>query len=63
VRHRWYRKFYYLMARYGRAFCVGCGRCARACTAKIGLVEVLNDLALEQENGSEPVAVGKGGGA
>lgn len=63
VRHRWYRKFYYLMARYGRAFCVGCGRCARACTAKIGLVEVLNDLTVERENGAEPVAAGKGGGA
>jgi len=50
TRHRWYRKFYYLMARYGRPFCTGCGRCARACTANIGLVEVLNELA----EGGEP---------
>lgn len=49
VRHRWNRKFLYLMVRYGRAFCTGCGRCARACMADIGLVEVLNDLVAEQE--------------
>jgi len=47
VRHRWYRKFHYLMTAYGRPFCTGCGRCTRACTADIGLVEVLNDLVAE----------------
>ncbi|HEY3324506.1 MAG TPA: 4Fe-4S dicluster domain-containing protein [Planctomycetota bacterium] len=57
TRHRWYRKFYYLMARYGRPFCVGCGRCTRACTAGIGLVEVLNQLTEEQEQQPEAAKV------
>ena len=42
VRHRWFRKFVYLNREYGSPFCVGCGRCSQACTANIGLVEVLN---------------------
>ena len=44
VRHRWHRKFLYLYTQYGRPFCTGCGRCSRACTAEINLVEVSNDL-------------------
>lgn len=47
VRHRWFRKFVYLNREHGRAFCVGCGRCTKACTADIGLVEVLNAVIAE----------------
>ncbi len=44
VRHRWQRKFLYLYTQYGQPFCTGCGRCSRACTTDINLVEVSNDL-------------------
>ncbi len=44
VRHRWFRKFVHLNREYGDAFCVGCGRCTKFCTADIGLVEVLNSI-------------------
>ncbi|MDQ7784599.1 MAG: 4Fe-4S dicluster domain-containing protein [Desulfomonilaceae bacterium] len=44
VRHRWHRKFLYLYRRLGRAYCTGCGRCSRACTADINLVDVTNAL-------------------
>ncbi len=44
VRHRWHRKFLYLFRRLGRPYCTGCGRCSRACTADINIVDVSNDL-------------------
>jgi sulfhydrogenase subunit beta (sulfur reductase) len=44
VRHRWSRKFLYLYERLGRPYCTGCGRCSRACTADINLVDVTNRL-------------------
>ena len=44
VRHRWHRKFLYLYRRFGRPFCTGCGRCSRACTADINIVDVTNQL-------------------
>lgn len=45
VKHRFYRKFRYLTTKYGgQAFCVGCGRCRRQCTAGIGMVEIANKL-------------------
>ncbi len=44
VRHRWHRKFLYLYKRLGRPFCTGCGRCSRACTADINMVDVSNEL-------------------
>lgn len=47
VRHRWFRKFVYLLREYGQAFCVGCGRCSHACTAKISLVDVINAVVAE----------------
>lgn len=34
-RHRILRKGKYILEKYGRAGCVGCGRCATACLAKI----------------------------
>lgn len=45
IRHRVYRKFRYLNEKYPKPFCVGCGRCNRACTAKINIVEMLNQTA------------------
>jgi sulfhydrogenase subunit beta (sulfur reductase) len=44
VRHRWYRKFLYLYRKFGIPYCTGCGRCSRACTADINIVDVTNDL-------------------
>jgi len=44
-RHRFYRKAKYLSDRYEFIACVGCGRCAAACTTKIANpVEVFNTL-------------------
>ncbi|HOX29368.1 MAG TPA: 4Fe-4S dicluster domain-containing protein, partial [bacterium] len=44
VKHRISRKFLYLNEKFSKPFCVGCGRCNRACTAKINIVEILNEL-------------------
>jgi sulfhydrogenase subunit beta (sulfur reductase) len=43
-RHRYYRKFKYPVDKFNRYFCTGCGRCTRACMAKISLVETVNSL-------------------
>jgi len=43
-KHRFYRKYRYLMSDYGSPFCVGCGRCNRQCVAKINIVEMANEL-------------------
>jgi ferredoxin len=48
VRHRMYRKFQYLMTRYGKSFCVGCGRCSRECLADIHPVEIIHQLVVQQ---------------
>jgi formate hydrogenlyase subunit 6/NADH:ubiquinone oxidoreductase subunit I len=44
VRHRWHRKFLYLYRTFGRAFCTGCGRCSRACTADINILDETNRI-------------------
>jgi len=44
VRHRWNRKFNYLYHHFGRPYCTGCGRCSRACTADINIVDVTNRI-------------------
>lgn len=44
VAHRWRRKFLYLHKQFGRSYCTGCGRCSRACTADINIVDVCNDV-------------------
>jgi NAD(P)H-flavin reductase/CheY-like chemotaxis protein len=45
-RHRIYRKGKYVLERYGRMGCVGCGRCAVACLAEIASpVEAFNAIA------------------
>ncbi len=33
VRHRWFRKFVYLLREHGTPFCVGCGRCSKFASA------------------------------
>jgi sulfhydrogenase subunit beta (sulfur reductase) len=43
-KHRFYRKGKYIMERFGRTACVGCGRCARNCLAEINPIEVYNQL-------------------
>ncbi|MCK6483804.1 MAG: 4Fe-4S dicluster domain-containing protein [Phycisphaerae bacterium] len=45
LRHRIFRKAKWIRERTGVAGCVGCGRCDRACTAKISAVEIYNQLA------------------
>lgn len=44
IRHRWQRKFLYLFRQFGRPYCTGCGRCSRACTVDINIVDVTNEL-------------------
>jgi len=43
-KHRFYRKFRYLVGEYGAPFCVGCGRCGRQCVAKISIPEIATAL-------------------
>jgi len=46
-KHRFYRKFRWLTTKFnGKAFCVGCGRCGRQCTADISIPETANKLFL-----------------
>ena len=44
LRHRFLRKGKYLVDRYGKLGCVGCGRCTRHCLVKINPIEVYNGL-------------------
>ena len=48
LRHRFNRKGKWLLEKYGKLGCVGCGRCDRNCLAKINSVEVYTQLAGEQ---------------
>ena len=52
VRHRWFRKFVYLLREHGMPFCVGCGRCSQACTAGISLTDVINAVVAEAREGA-----------
>jgi ferredoxin len=46
IRHRTYRKLYYLFEKWGESFCTGCGRCIKACLTKIvSPLEIANALA------------------
>lgn len=47
LRHRLFRKGAWIERRSGLPGCTGCGRCERACTARISMVEILNQLADE----------------
>lgn len=45
AKHRVYRKFKYLVEEGGwKSFCVGCGRCIRACPADIDIVDICNNI-------------------
>lgn len=44
VRHRLYRKFKYLVPKYGSTFCTGCGRCGSQCLVHINPVSICNEL-------------------
>ncbi|MCX7681527.1 MAG: 4Fe-4S dicluster domain-containing protein [Anaerolineae bacterium] len=43
-RHRFMRKGKYLYEKFGELGCVGCGRCIRACVAKISILEGFNAI-------------------
>ncbi|HRZ87156.1 MAG TPA: 4Fe-4S dicluster domain-containing protein [bacterium] len=45
LKHRWHRKFDYLMTKWGQSNCVGCGRCGRACLVNINPIDIVNGLA------------------
>lgn len=45
LRHRIFRKGKYLMEKYGRPGCVGCGRCDRVCLVKISCREIYTQIA------------------
>lgn len=64
LRHRIHRKGAWIHERTGLTGCVGCGRCTRACTAKISITDVLNQLADEgqAEKHEDRAAVGARGG-
>lgn len=49
LRHRYYRKFQYLMTKYGKSFCTGCGRCSRACLVHINPPDTINALIPAEE--------------
>ena len=55
VRHRWRRKFLYLHRRFGRPFCTGCGRCSRACTADINILDETNRIIAAAAKGAPHV--------
>jgi len=45
LRHRIFRKGKYLMEKFGRPGCVGCGRCDRVCLVKISSQEIYTQIA------------------
>jgi len=50
LRHRIFRKGLYIMEKFGKSGCTGCGRCYRNCTADISIVEMFNRLKEVSEN-------------
>jgi sulfhydrogenase subunit beta (sulfur reductase) len=52
VQHRFFRKGKYLSEAFGRAGCVGCGRCAQACLVQITPLRIFNDLYHQREHAS-----------
>jgi ferredoxin len=47
-RHRFFRKGKYMIEKYNKPGCVGCGRCTTHCLADINPVEVFNALAQKE---------------
>ncbi|MFH0964772.1 MAG: 4Fe-4S dicluster domain-containing protein [Planctomycetota bacterium] len=45
LRHRMFRKGKYILEKFGRPGCVGCGRCNRACTVDISILETYRQIA------------------
>jgi len=52
LRHRFNRKFNYLMTKHNASFCVGCGRCTRSCPVNIDVAETVNSV-IESSNNNE----------
>ncbi len=48
LRHRMFRKGKYIADRTGKLGCVGCGRCAKHCVAKISILEAFQQIASEE---------------
>ncbi len=44
LKHRIHRKFNYLMKKHGQSVCVGCGRCVKACLAKISPKQIAQKI-------------------
>jgi ferredoxin len=42
LRHRCFRKGKYILEKFGKSGCVGCGRCIITCPAKINILEIFN---------------------
>jgi len=53
LRHRMYRKGKYLLERYGKLGCVGCGRCSSACLAEIASPAETFNMLKEESNKDE----------
>lgn len=50
LKHRFNRKFRYLTGTFDSLFCVGCGRCSRACLVNINITDVTNELIRESNS-------------
>ena len=50
LRHRILRKMAWIEDRTAAPGCVGCGRCERACTARISIADIMKQLAREPEH-------------
>ncbi len=53
VRHRMYHKLNGFLANHDRMLCVGCGRCVKACKARINPIEVLEFFERKGANDAE----------
>jgi len=51
TRHRLYRKFKYSTKFSGELYCVGCGRCSCYCPADISIIEIVNNLINDYDQG------------
>ncbi|MCA9255372.1 MAG: 4Fe-4S dicluster domain-containing protein, partial [Phycisphaerales bacterium] len=50
LRHRIFRKGAWIQKQTGHTGCVGCRRCDRACTAKISIKQIINQLSEEAQH-------------